>query len=192
MDWPRLRKSKAEPGQRKKERAAPPDPLLARLAEKLDQLPAQDELRIREAKALEELQNRGARQIHDLCRTFVDSLNELLENMALELSPPEFGAQGLGETVTLFQINANGRIVQLTIYPREEGRSTEHFRIPYILRGSMRWFNQEFLDRQAVEEQPVFYCPENGDGRWRYLDGRTRRIGVVDREFLAAMLDQLL
>jgi hypothetical protein len=168
------------------------DPALARLVEKLDQLPARDELRLRQARELENQQNEASAQMYGLCRDLVNSLNAMLENMVVELSPEAYAASQLAESGVLFQINASGRIVQITIFPREGSASSEHFRLPYILRGAVRWFNQEYLERQAIEEQLVYYCLDGASGRWRYLDARTRRLGVIDREFLAATIEQLL
>ena len=51
------------------------------------------------------------------------------------------------------------------------------FRIPYILEGSVRAFNQEMLDKDLIEEQPLFYTMERNRNMWRYFETRTYRSG---------------
>jgi hypothetical protein len=196
MAWPKLRKSRVSDSSTNLPVLQPQTTVaqrLRKLARKLDEIPAKDEVRIREARELENRQAEGGANLHGLCRELVDTLNSVLKNMQLDLTPPEFHAESMeSSSGALFQINANGRIVQLAIYPPENSLSTEHFRIPYVLRGAMRWFNQEYLERQEIQEQLLFYCLSSDQYSWRYLDPRSRRIGLVDQEFLAEALEQLL
>jgi hypothetical protein len=197
MGWGRLRKrpADAEPAGRAPARPtknAVPEPLLQRLVQKLDELPAKDELRVRQARELLDRQDRGGQQLFDHCQELVTLVNSRASNLRLDLSPESFEGRYLDQNGCLFQINASGRIVQITLLTREQAPCTEHFRLPYILRGTIRWFNQEFLDRQEIAEQPIFYCMDRNEGRWRYMDAKTRRLGVVSSEFLAEILEQLL
>lgn len=197
MGWGRLRKRPADAESvgrpaAKPAKSAVPEPLLQRLAQKLDELPAKDELRVRQAEELLARQDRGGEQLFAHCQDLVDTLNGRIANLRLELSPETFEGRYLDQNGCLIQINAAGRIVQVTLLAREQGPCTEHFRIPYILRGAIRWFNQEFLDRQEIAEQPIFYCLDRNEGRWRFMDAKTRRLGTVSPEFLAEILEQLL
>jgi hypothetical protein len=196
MAWPKLRKSRVSDSSTNLPVVQPQTTVpqrLRKLARKLDEIPAKDEVRIREARELESRQAEGGADLYNLCRELVDALNSVLKNMQLDLTPAEFHADSMqSSSGTLFQINANGRIVQLAIYPPENSLSTEHFRMSYVLRGAMRWFNQEYLERQEIQEQLLFYCLSGDKYSWRYLDPRSRRVGIVDQEFLAETLEQLL
>jgi len=195
MAWPKLRKSQAaetasginaQPQTTATQR-------LKKLARKLDELPAKDELRIRQAQELQQRQMEGGVRLYVLCKELVDDLNGVLKNLQIELTPREFHPETMeSASGVLFQINASGRIVQLAIYPLEPSICTDHFRLPYVLRGAMRWFNQEYLERQEIQEQLLFYCVSSNEFSWRYLDPHSRKVGVVDQEFLAEALEQLL
>ena len=73
------------------------------------------------------------------------------------------------DSPNLVQINVHGRILQVAFAATAELVSTEDFRIPYILEGSVRAFNQEMLDKDLIEEQPLFYTMERGHNMWRYF-----------------------
>lgn len=191
MQWPKLRKLRVEGGTAA---AAMPqvDPKIARLARKLDALPEKDEARARKARDWERRQNEAGEALLLICAHLVETLNLLLEQMQVELSPPAFQPESL-DTVSglLIQINANGRIVQVQVKPREEC-SSDPLRSGYLLTGSLRWFNQELLERQEIQEEPLL-CSVDGSGHvWRYLDPRTRKSGVFDQDYLAEKLEQLL
>jgi hypothetical protein len=196
MAWPKLRKSQAaDPGA--SATAAQPQTTgtqrLKKLARKLDELPAKDDLRIRQARELQERQMEGGIKLYALCKELVDDLNGVLKNIQIDLTPAEFNPDSMeSASGVLFQINASGRIVQLAIYPLENSICTDHFRLPYVLRGAMRWFNQEYLERQEIQEQLLFYCISSNQFSWRYLDPHSRKMGMVDQEFLAEALEQLL
>ncbi len=70
--------------------------------------------------------------------------------------------------------------------------STEDFRIPYIISGSVRAFNQMLLDRDVIEEQLLFYTLEKRMRMWRFFDPRTYRSGPFDQEYLVCLMEQLL
>lgn len=166
---------------------------LTRLARSLDQIPARDRLRIRQAEELEQLRRQGARQIYELCGSFVNSLNQLLTQMRLELTPEVYEPLLLHSPAhNLFQINASGRVLQISFAAAAENVSTDNFRTPYILEGAVRWYNQELLDRQEILEHPIFYCVDKTGNAWRYFDARKHRSGAVDEEYLTQILEQLI
>jgi hypothetical protein len=68
--------------------------------------------------------------------------------------------------------------------------STEDFRIPYTLAGSVRAFNQELLNKDLIEEQLVFYTVERDRKMWRFFDPRTYRSGTLDQEYLVSVMEQ--
>ena len=70
--------------------------------------------------------------------------------------------------------------------------STEDFRIPYTLAGSVRAFNQELLDKDLIEEQLLFCTLEREGGMWRYFDARTYHSGPFDEDYLVALMEQLV
>jgi hypothetical protein len=160
---------------------------LTRLARSLDQIPARDRQRIRQAEDLEQLRRQGARQIYELCQSFVSSLNQLLTQLRLELTPDDYQPLLLHSPAhNLFQINASGRVLQISFAAAAENVSTDNFRTPYILEGAVRWYNQEIL------EHPIFYCLDKTGNAWRYFDARKHRSGAVDEEYLTQILEQLI
>src|SRR5260370_28902572 len=88
-----------------------------------------------------------ARDLHAICREFVGSLNRMLERSAVDLDPPVLGNDTFQEDVpSLVQINVRGRILQIVFRATAELVSTEDFRVPYTLEGTVRAFNQELLE----------------------------------------------
>ena len=69
--------------------------------------------------------------------------------------------------------------------------STDDLRTPYTLEGSVRWFNQDLLERDDIKDHRLYYCLDKGRSLWRYYDARSHRTGPVDDEYLAALLEQL-
>ncbi|MBL8175972.1 MAG: hypothetical protein JNK48_14945 [Bryobacterales bacterium] len=201
MQWPKLRKSqeteaRPEPKPKASSTAAKEagrDARLKRLAKKLDELPAKDEERIRQIHEMELRQRLGAVELHELCVELVHTLNGLLKKLKLELTPEVYNPDRIeAEQGLLFQINATGRVLQIALFAPENCTTTEHFRIPYVLRGAVRSFNQESLERQEIQETPIFYCRERSDFGWVYMETRTRKTGAVDRDFLMDVLEELL
>ncbi len=94
--------------------------------------------------------------------------------------------------VNLFQINLRGRLLQLEFAATAELFETDDFRRPYILRGSIRRFNQELLDSNTVDEQLLFCCPIGATTPWYFFDPRTYRTGRVSEDYLVAELERLL
>src|SRR5262249_55734769 len=103
-------------------------------------------------------------------------------------TPDDYNDQGFN----LFQINVRGRILQTEFQATAEVVSTEEFRIPYILEGTIRFFNQRLLEQDLIEEQMLFYCREKNRHLWRYFDARTYRTGPFDQEYLVSLMEQLV
>jgi hypothetical protein len=117
----------------------------------------------------------------------------LLSEIELDFPPEEYRPDTFQDAgLNLFQINARGRILQLEFEATPELISTEDFRVPYILAGTVRCFNQELLERDLIEEQLLFYTVEKSRSLWRFFDARTYRSGPFDADYLAGLMEQLI
>ncbi len=92
----------------------------------------------------------------------------------------------------MIQMNVRGRILQVEFEATPELVSTEDFRIPYTLQGSVRAFSQELLDKDIVEEQLLFFTLEKPAPLWRFFEARTYRSGPFDRDYLTSLMEQLI
>jgi len=111
----------------------------------------------------------------------------------VRLDPCELSREGFFEDGSnLFQINVHGRILQVEFKATAELVSTEEFRVPYILEGTVRAFNQSLLDKDLIEEQLLFYTLENHRKMWRFFDARTYHTGLFDREYLISLMEQIV
>jgi hypothetical protein len=123
----------------------------------------------------------------------VDDLNTRLSQPALVLDPPEWKEGTFDDAgAHLFQISLRGRLLQIEFSATEEPYCTEEFRHRYVLRGGVRSFNQNFLERDTVDEQAIFYCPHGAGDAWHFFDARTYRTGAVDADYFAVELERLL
>lgn len=166
---------------------------LKRLARNLDALARRDEESIRQAHQIGALRRAAACELHKTCNDFVAQLNRLLTEIKLEFDPERYGPDNFRDSgLNLFQINANGRILQLGFEATGQLISTEDFRVPYTLSGQVRCFNQELLEKDLIEEQLLFYTMEGKRNLWRFFDARTYRSGPCDAEYLAGLLEQLV
>lgn len=166
---------------------------LKRLAARIDALVEKDESVIRRSREIAAQRRAAAADLHRICARFVNSLNSLATKAQVSLDPSEFGPDAfLEDGPNLLQVNARGRIIQIEFHATDVLVSTEEFRIPYILQGEVRCFNQELLDRQSVEEQLLFYCLEKAGPLWRFFDARTYRSGPFDESFLVTVMEQLV
>ncbi|MFN7992589.1 MAG: hypothetical protein U0Q18_03265 [Bryobacteraceae bacterium] len=166
---------------------------LKKLAERIDALAEKDERVIERAREIQELRSAAAHELHDICADFVRSLNEMLARTEVEFTPEEYTAESFHEEgINLFQINARGRVLQVKFEATPELVSTEDFRIPYILEGAVRCFNQQLLERDLIEEQLLFYTLEKTRHFWRFFDARTYRSGPFDADYLIGLMDQLV
>jgi len=166
---------------------------MKRLALSIDALGAKDEKSLRRTREIEAVRVAAAVELHDICRAFVSSLNRLLSNTAVALDPEQFSAAAFQvEAINLVQVSVRGRILQVAFSAPPELLSTEDFRVPYTLAGSIRAFNQELLEKEIIEEQLIFYTVENETKMWRYFDPRTYRSGKFDQEYLVSVMEQLI
>jgi len=166
---------------------------LKRLAENIATLGKKDEAVVAQAREIIALRQRAAAELHAICADFVDSLNQLLPEVVVRLDPPEPAPDSFREDgANLFQINVRGRILQVEFAATAELVSTEEFRVPYTLEGTVRAFNQRLLDKDLIEEQMLFYTVESHRRMWRFFDARTYRSGPFDRDYLLALMEQIV
>ena len=166
---------------------------LKRLASRIDELAQKDERYQRHAREIGALRLSAAAELHAICRNFVDSVNRLSSTRALVLDPAEFSpAMFQQDGVNLVQISVRGRILQVEHSATGELTSTEDFRVPYTLSGSVRAFNQELLNKELIEEQLLFYTVEKHRQMWRFFDARTYHTGPFDQEYLISLMEQLV
>lgn len=166
---------------------------LKKLAESLDILIEKDDLKAKYAGEIAGLRSAAACEIHGICAAFVANINALLSRTRVELAPARFLPENFrDEEPNLLQISVRGRILQVEFEAPERLISTEHFRVPYILEGAVRSFNQELLDREAIEEQLLFFCLEKSRNLWRFFDGRTYQTGPFNQEYLVSLLERIL
>ena len=126
-------------------------------------------------------------------RSFVDHINRHLSKTEVNFDPPDFTPESFSdEGLNLLQINARGRILQIEFQATDDMISTENFRVPHILEGSVRCFNQEKLEEAVIEEQFLFFCLEKKRNLWRFFDARTYRSGPFDEEYLISLMEQLI
>jgi hypothetical protein len=169
------------------------DNRLKRLARSIEALAYRDQNLLTRAREIAALRRRAAAELHSTCAEFVVSLNRLLSLEAVVLDPLDFGEGAFREEGrNLIQINVRGRILQIEFGSTAELVSTEEFRIPYTMDGSVRAFNQELLDKDIVEEQLLYYTLEKDRKWWRFFDARTYRSGPFDQEYLVSLMEQLI
>jgi hypothetical protein len=166
---------------------------LKKLAEKIDALVAKDNEVVQQEREVGEMRRHGAVELHGACSAFVAELNGRISEAAVTLDPADFGAENFQESgPNLFQINVRGRILQIEFGGTSQLISTEEYRTPYILQGSIRAFNQRLLDQDLIEEKLLFYCLEKSGRVWRFFDARTYRTGPFDTDFLISLMEQLV
>jgi hypothetical protein len=169
------------------------DARLKRLAESIDALAEKDEGSLRRAREIAGFRQAAAADLYAICADFVSSVNRLLARAEVVLDPPGYnGSSFQDDLVNLVQINVRGRILQISFSATAELVSTEDFRVPYILQGTVHAFNQELLEKDIIEEQLIFYTVENHKRMWRFFDARTYRSGPFDQEYLIGLMEQLL
>ena len=166
---------------------------MKRLAQSIDALAEKDESFLRLSREMDQVRRAAAAELYTICRDFVKSLNRLMAKTELTLDPPQFSeAVFQDEAINLIQISVRGRILQVAYAATQELLSTEDFRIPYTLAGSVRAFNQDLLNKDLIEEQLVFFTVEGGRKMWRFFDPRTYRSATFDQEYLVAVMEQLI
>lgn len=166
---------------------------MKRLAQHIEALVEKDERLLSLSREMDQVRRAAAIELHTLCRDFVQSLNRLLSKTELLLDPVQFSENAFQENApNLVQISVRGRILQVAYTATPELLSTEDFRIPYTLAGSVHAFNQDMLNKDLIEEQLVFYTVESDRKMWRFFDPRTYRSGTLDQEYLVSVMEQLI
>lgn len=166
---------------------------LQKLAQGLDTLAVKDDLRVRREQEIAELRIEAAVEMHEICADFVQSVNALLLNIRIELTPEEFSPRSFHEAgPNLFQMNASGRIVQVIFAPTDLATSTEEFQTPYTLQGAVRRFNQELLEGLGIREHLLLFCLDKRANYWLYFDPKTHRKGPFDENYLIEVFQELL
>ena len=166
---------------------------LDRLALEIDAIAGRDQLLVEESSQADRIRAEGAASLYGTCRKFVDELNGRLKEPALMLDPPQWNPDSFDDSRSnLLQISLRGRLLQIEFSATDEPYSTEEYRHRYTLEGSVHSFNQNFLERDTVDEQMIFYCAHEAAPAWHFFDPRTYRNGVVSVEYLASELERLL
>jgi len=170
-----------------------PQSRLKRLADEIENLAKKDEIALARAREILDLRRMAAFELHAICAEFVKSLNQLLSGPIVRLDPCELNPEGFHpDGINLFQIHVQGRILQAEFRPTGELVSTEDFRVPYTLEGTVRAFNQALLDKDLIEEQLLFYTLERERKMWRFFDARTYRTGPFDIEYLITLMEEIV
>lgn len=171
-----------------------PKDRLKKLALAIDALASKDNALLLKAQEIASLRRLAAVELHGICAKFVCEVNRQISKIQLQFDPPEYSPESFREVgANLLQINVHGRILQIEFASTPETVSTENFRVPHILEGSIRCFNQESLDRAVIEEQFIFFCLERKkQNLWRFFDARTYRSGPFDREYLISLMEQVV
>ncbi len=168
------------------------DDSIAKLARHIEGSVRENKPLLLSAEETARLRRQGAAQLHSICAEFVRSVNGRLSPPILEVSPAEYAPEHFRETgANLVQISGRGRIVQIAFESTRDRFSTEKYPLPYILEGEVRAYNQEMLDRFAIQNQGLFYCLDGDALVWRYSDWRWNRTGLFNHQLLASLLEQL-
>jgi len=148
---------------------------------------------LEENAEIDRLRAQGTRDLYAICREFVDALNTRLAEPVILLDPSDPAAAIYRESgPNLIQINMRGRLLQIEFEDTGEPRSTENYRIPYVLEGAVRSFNQDLLDRNTIDEQAIFYCTEGARAQWHCFDGKTYRGGRLTQDFFIREMERLV
>jgi hypothetical protein len=169
------------------------DARFKKLAASIEALAEKDELAEAHAREIADARDAAGAELYAICAEFAAGLNRLLPRPEVTIDPAESGAAGPRErSRCLIQINVRGRILQIEYDHTPELVSTEEFRVPYTLAGSVRAFNQELLEKDLIEEQLIFFTVEKHRRMWRFFDPRTYRSGTLDRDYLVSLMEQLI
>ncbi len=167
------------------------DDAIYRLARQIEAA-RKSETAVLNAEEVESVRRHGAAELHRICADFVASVNGTLPVSGLQLSPATFsGEQFRPSAVNIFQVDSQGREMQIAFRAPATLMSTEKFLVPYVLEGEIRTYNQKMLDRFEIRSVMVFFCVDERTCGWRFFDWRTRHTGPVDRERLARFMEPL-
>ncbi len=165
---------------------------MTRLARAIEAIAERDRKLIEESAHVDQLRSRGAVDLHGICRVFIDKVNGRLPEEAVLLDPPSFTESDFEEGHNLFQINLRGRLLQIEFAATGELYENDDFKRPYVLRGTVRSFNQDLLEHNTVDEQMIFYCPGGEGAEWYFFDERTYRTGRLGEDYLITEMERLL
>jgi hypothetical protein len=169
------------------------DQRIARLAKQIGSEIRKEQHLLLTDGEVNELRRQGAAELYAMCSDVAASVNRLLTPPALELTPTEYAPEMFRESSeNLIQLNAQGRIVQLSFRATPEKFSTQKFLTPYILEGEVRAYNQEMLERTQVRSQALFFCLEDGGNRWHYFEWLHGRTGAFGSDQIVSLLEQLV
>jgi hypothetical protein len=167
------------------------DDAIVRFARQIDAV-QRDEQHVVNADAVAALRRRAACELHHICREFVSAVNSKLSGAMLDLSPATYAPEMFRETgVNIIQISSQGRQMQIAFEATPQIVSTEKFRIPYILEGEVRAYNQKMLERFEIRSRLVFFCVEKETANWRFFDWRTLRTGPIDGGLFVSLMEPL-
>lgn len=165
---------------------------MTRLARAIEAIADRDSKLIEESTQVDQLRAHAAAALHELCRTFVEKVNGRLKDGAVLLDPASFEEESYVDGPNLFQINLRGRLLQIEFAPTDQLYENDDFKRPYVLRGTVRSFNQDLLQHNNVDEQLIFFCPDSGGADWYYFDERTYRTGRLGEDYLITEMERLL
>jgi len=130
--------------------------------------------------------------LHQVCAQLVAALNSKLSGASVDISPATYSPEMFRDSgANLFQLASQGREMQIVFEAPAQLVSTEKFRVPYILEGEMRSYNQKMLERFDIRTLAIFFCVELESASWRFFDWRTARTGPVNGELLVSLLQPL-
>ncbi|MEP7363729.1 MAG: hypothetical protein ABI972_10775 [Acidobacteriota bacterium] len=165
---------------------------MRKLARALDLVAEKDRQELARQEAIEQMRREAALELYGICRKFVDDLNLIMEQVRLELSPADYACRNYNDNgPNLFQINLHGRLIQITFKPTDTVTSTDNYRIPYTLEGTVNSFNQQLLELDEIRDQRLYFCLERSGNHWRFQEGSSGKQGVVDSDYLAGLLEKL-
>ena len=171
----------------------PRDERFQKLARRIEELRRKDEATLERRKQISKRRREAIQRLWEVCGSFAAHLNSYIEQDPLQLSPSEPPNDFPEDNQLQLLMNVRGRILLLDIRAPANLVSSDNFKKPYILEGEVRFFNQELLEDERVEEHEIFFCPGEGpDGTWMYWNGRSYKSGPVDENYLASVLEQIL
>jgi hypothetical protein len=167
------------------------DDAIVRLARQIDAARRDEQLLVN-PDAIVAFRRRGAGELHRICAEFVSAVNSKLSGVPLELSPPTYAPETFRESgANLMQIGSQGRELQIAFEAPPQTVSTAKFRIPYVLEGEVRAYNQKMLERFEIRSRAIFFCVEKETAVWRFYDWRTLHTGPVGVELFVDLMQPL-
>src|SRR5438445_5245833 len=123
------------------------DDAIARLAKQID-LAEREQRFLVNAEDVAALRRRAAVDLHQVCAQLVAALNSQLSGTSVDISPATYAPEMFRESgANVIQMASQGREMQIVFEAPAQLVSTEKFRIPYVLEGEMRAYNQKMLER---------------------------------------------